>query len=74
MPSIICPCVECAHRAKKTNYCTADKIILAERYLHTLHEGTQHVWVCKYYKDNGLYNQFQQFLRTIVGDPQEEEN
>ena len=74
MSRIICPCVECEHHARGSNVCQAGRVVLAERYLHTLHEGTQHVWVCKYYKDNGRYNSFQKFLRTIVGDPEEESN
>lgn len=74
MSRIICPCVECEHRARGSNVCQAGRVVLAERFMHTVHEGYQHFWVCKSYKENGYYNNFIKDLRAALGDSEEETN
>lgn len=70
--SVICPCYECIHHASKSNYCHAGKINLSEAYLHTVHEGFQHVWRCRTYESNERYNEFYQQLKSILNDTEEE--
>lgn len=74
MPSVICPCVDCVHHPKRSNHCSAEKINLSERWMHTDSGDFQHFLVCKAFKANNKYNQFIYDLRMALGDPEEESN
>ena len=45
MPKVWCASIECKHN--KNNQCKAKEINLAERNLHTVHEGFKRTWDCR---------------------------
>ena len=59
-----CPAVECIHNADGGR-CAARNLTLAQRNIHTVHEGRLTLFECKAYEQTEEYRQLMQILESL---------
>ena len=66
MAKVFCASSECIHN--KSGLCRSKGIYLADKHMHTVHEGFKHLHLCKTYEESEESKKLTKFINSIFNE------
>lgn len=66
MAKVFCSSSECVHN--KSGLCISKGIFLADKHMHTVHEGFKHMHLCKTYEECKESKEMREFINSVFND------